>query len=64
MCLLRVVPSFLKAATFIAFPFLREVKGAILEIMLMVGLSKRDLCNQICRWSFFIDHNFDAQDQF
>lgn len=40
-----------------------EIKGVILKIMLMVDLSKKDLCNQIYRL-FFIDHNFYARDQF
>lgn len=40
-----------------------EIKGVILKIMLLVDLSKKDLCNQIYRL-FFIDHNFYARDQF
>lgn len=45
----------------LSFP-VSEIKGVILKIMLMVDLSKKDLCNQIYRL-FFIDHNFYARDQ-
>lgn len=37
---------------------LKEMKGMVLEIMLMVSLSKRDLCNQIYRWSFLLITTF------
>lgn len=54
----------LRSAIFIPFSFpASEIKVVILKIMLLVDLSKKDLCNQIYRL-FFIDHNFYAGDQF